>query len=54
MIFTLAGLMRIDPGFGARVYDVLAPGATVLLTDEPLGLRPGSAEALMEAERPAE
>ena len=49
-----AGLMRIDPGFGERVYDVLVPGATVLVTDEPVGVRPGSAEALLDAERPAE
>lgn len=49
-----AGLMRFDPGFAARIYDVLVPGATVLVTDEPVGTRPVSAEALLDAERPAE
>jgi hypothetical protein len=49
-----AGLMRFDPGFAARIYDVLVPGATMLVTDEPVGTRPVSAEALLDAERPAE
>lgn len=49
-----AGLMRFDPGFAARIYDVLVPGATVLVTDEPVGTRPVPAEALLDAERPAE
>ena len=49
-----AGLMRIDPAFGARAYDVLAPGATVLVTDEPIGIGPAPAGALLDAERPAE
>lgn len=35
-----AGL-GIDPGFVARLYDVLAPGATLVVTDEPLGLTAG-------------
>lgn len=29
--------VAIDPGFLARVYDLLAPGATLVVTDEPLG-----------------
>lgn len=35
-----AGL-GIDPGFVLRLYDVLAPGATLVVTDEPLGLTAG-------------
>ena len=35
-----AGL-GLDPGFVLRVYDVLAPGGTLVVTDEPLGLSAG-------------
>lgn len=31
-----AGQLRIDPGFAAQVYEALAPGATLVVTDEPI------------------
>lgn len=31
-----AGQLRIDPGFATRVYEALAPGATLVVTDEPI------------------
>ena len=34
-----AGL-QVDPGFALRLYDALAPGATFVVTDEPLGAAP--------------
>ncbi|KRD79748.1 hypothetical protein ASE43_02280 [Lysobacter sp. Root983] len=30
------GQLRIDPGFATRVYEALAPGATLVVTDEPI------------------
>lgn len=31
-----AGQVRIDPGFATQVYEALAPGATLVVTDEPI------------------
>lgn len=36
------GQLRVDPAFARQVYDALRPGATVVLTDEPL--RPAGAD----------
>ena len=34
------GGLQIDPGFALRLYDALAPGATFVVTDEPLRAAP--------------
>jgi hypothetical protein len=44
----LAGLLAVAPGFARAVYDAMAPGATLVITDEPLGTAP--AMTVLEAE----
>lgn len=43
--------LTIDPVFAAKVYDVLSPGSTVVITDEPIVVELDT--ALIESEEPA-
>ena len=36
----LAGALAVAPGFARAIYDALSPGATLVITDEPLGQAP--------------
>jgi len=36
----LAGVLAVAPGFARAVYDAMLPGATLVVTDEPLGAAP--------------
>lgn len=40
----------IDPSFAARIYDLLTPGSTLLMTDQPIRSRTDAARPLLEAE----
>lgn len=44
----LAGVLAVAPGFARAVYDAMLPGATLVVTDEPLGRAP--ALTVLEAE----
>jgi len=48
-----AGRLRIDAEFAARVYEALAPGATLVVTDEPLRQDEAGNGTILEAEQPA-
>jgi hypothetical protein len=43
-----AGVLAVAPGFARTVYDALSPGASLVITDEPLGAEP--AITVMESE----
>jgi hypothetical protein len=43
-----AGVLGVAPGFARAVYDAMAPGASLVITDEPLGAEP--AITVMESE----
>ncbi len=42
----IAARLRINPDFAAKVYDTLAPGATVIITDQPVVRRRGQTAIL--------
>ena len=46
-----AGQLRVDPEFAARVYDALAPGATLIVTDESLGPDEPGDNLILETEQ---
>ncbi|ALN81018.1 L,D-transpeptidase catalytic domain protein [Lysobacter antibioticus] len=47
-----AGRLRIDAEFAAQVYETLAPGATLVVTDEPLRQDGPDNGTILEAEQP--
>lgn len=44
----IAARLRINPDFAAKVYDTLAPGATVIITDQPV-VRKSGQTAILES-----
>ena len=43
----IASRLRINPEFAGKVYDTLAPGTTVIITDQPV-VRKGASTAILE------
>ena len=42
----IASRLRINPEFAGKVYDTLAPGTTVIITDQPVVRSRGNAAVL--------
>lgn len=47
-----SGQLRVDPGFARLVYDALAPGTTMVVTDQPLRSITAGDLPIFEAEQP--
>jgi hypothetical protein len=42
----IASRLRVNPEFAAKVYDMLTPGTTVIITDQPVVRSRGKAAVL--------